>query len=46
LIEKRLAPVRFEKSVEIPEVNYAEGEGVDEKKLDPELAAAALDCRR
>jgi site-specific recombinase XerD len=46
LIEKRLAPVRFEKSVEIPEVNYAEGEGVDEKKLDPELAAAALDYLR
>lgn len=46
LIERRLAPVRFEKSVEIPGVNYAEGEGVDEKKLDPELAAAALDYLR
>lgn len=46
LIEHRLAPVRFEKAVEIPEVDYNEGEGVDEKKLDPQIAKAALDYLR
>lgn len=46
LIEHRMAPVRFEKCVEIPEIDYAEGEGVDEKKLDPEIAKAALEYLR
>jgi len=46
LIEHRMAPVRFEKSVEIPEINYGDGEGVDKKKLDPEIAKAALDYLR
>ncbi|SEW00689.1 tyrosine-type recombinase/integrase [Halobacterium jilantaiense] len=46
LVEHRMAPARFEKSVEIPEVDYAEGEGVDEKRLDPEIANAALEYLR
>lgn len=46
LIEHRMAPVRFEKCVEIPEIDYAGGEGVDEKKLDPEIAKAALNYLR
>lgn len=46
LIEHRMAPVRFEKSVNIPEVDYGSGEGVDEKKLDPEIAKAALEYLR
>ncbi|WP_049923873.1 tyrosine-type recombinase/integrase [Halopiger djelfimassiliensis] len=46
LIEHRMAPVRFEKSVKIPEVEYESGEGVDEKKLDPEIAKAALEYLR
>jgi len=46
LIEHRMAPARFENCVEIPKVNYADGEGVDEKKLDPEIAKAALDYLR
>lgn len=46
LIEHRMAPVRFEKYVEIPQIDYEEGEGVDEKKLDPEIAKAALDYLR
>ena len=46
LIEHRMAPVRFEKCVEIPEIDYAGGEGVDEKKLDPKIAKAALDYLR
>ena len=46
LIEHRMAPVRFEKCVEIPEIDYASGEGVDEKKLDPEIAKAALNYLR
>ena len=46
LIEHRMAPVRFEKCVEIPEIDYAGGEGVDEKKLDPEIAKASLDYLR
>jgi len=46
LIEHRMAPVRFEKSVQIPEIDYKEGEGVDEKQLDPEIAKAALDYLR
>ena len=31
LIGHRMAPVRFEKSVEIPDIDYAGGEGADEK---------------
>jgi site-specific recombinase XerD len=46
LIEHRMVPVRFEKSVEIPELNQGAGEGVDDKKLDPELANAALEYLR
>lgn len=46
LIEHRMAPVRFEKCVEIPEIDYEAGEGVDEKKLDPEVAKAALEYLR
>lgn len=46
LIEHRMAPVRFEKCVEIPEIDYEGGEGVDKKKLDPEIAKAALDHLR
>jgi site-specific recombinase XerD len=42
LIEHKLAPARFEKSVEIPEIDYESGEGVDDKILDPKLAKAAL----
>lgn len=43
MIEHRMAPARFEKRINIPEVDYANGEGVDEKKLDPEIAKAALE---
>lgn len=46
MIEHRMAPVRFEKRIEIPEIDYSNGEGVDEKKLDPEIAKAALDYLR
>jgi site-specific recombinase XerD len=46
MIEHRMAPARFEKRIEIPEVDYEGGEGVDEKKLDPEIAKAALDYLR
>ncbi|MFC6721587.1 site-specific integrase [Halobacteriaceae archaeon SHR40] len=46
LIEHRMVPVRFEKAVEIPEVDHDSGEGVDEKKLEPEIAKAALDYLR
>ncbi|APE95716.1 hypothetical protein [Halodesulfurarchaeum formicicum] len=46
LIEHRMAPVRFEKSVRMPEIDYAGGEGVDEKKLDPKVANAALNYLR
>jgi site-specific recombinase XerC len=46
LIEHRMAPVRFETCVNIPEIDYAGGEGVDEKKLDPEIAKASLDYLR
>jgi len=46
LIEHRMAPARFEKRIEIPEIDYRNGEGVDKKKLDPEIAKAALDYLR
>jgi len=46
LIEHRMAPARFENRIEIPEVDYQNGEGVDKKKLDPEIAKAALDYLR
>jgi site-specific recombinase XerC len=46
LVEHNMAPVRFEKCVKIPEIDYSGGEGVDEKKLDPEIAKAALDYLR
>ena len=44
LIEHRMAPVRFEKCVNIPD--NESGEGVDEKKLEPEIAKAALEYLR
>lgn len=46
LIEHHAAPVRFEKCINIPEVDYAGGEGVDKKKLDPKIAKAALERLR
>jgi len=46
LIEHRMVPARFEKAVEIPDVDNDAGEGVDEKLLDPEIANAALDYLR
>ena len=46
LIEHRMAPARFEKRIEIPEIDYESGEGVDKKKLDPEIAKAALEYLR
>lgn len=46
LVEHRMAPVRFEKSVKIPEVDHEAGEGVDEKQLDPEIAEASLEFLR
>ncbi|MFP9191365.1 hypothetical protein ACLI4Q_06865 [Natrialbaceae archaeon A-CW1-1] len=46
LIEHRMAPIRFETCIEIPKIDYDGGEGVDEKKLDPEIAKAALDYLR
>lgn len=46
LIEHRMAPGRFETCVNIPKIDYAGGEGVDEKKLDPEIAKASLDYLR
>jgi len=41
-----MAPVRFEKCVDIPEINYRQGEGIDDKKLSPELAKASLEYLR
>lgn len=46
LIEHNMAPMRFELLVEIPEVDTSAGEGVDEKKLDPEMAKTALEYLR
>ena len=46
MIEHRMVPVRFEKAVKIPNVDYENGEGVDEKQLDPEIANAALEYLR
>jgi site-specific recombinase XerD len=46
MIEHRMAPARFEKRIEIPEIDYESGEGVDKKKLDPEIAKAALEYLR
>ena len=42
MIRHGMVPVRFTKSVDIPEVDYKNGEGVDDKQLDPEVANAAL----
>jgi hypothetical protein len=41
-----MVPARFETSVVIPDVDYENGEGVDDKKLDPELAKTALEYLR
>lgn len=46
MIKHRMVPVRFEKLIEIPVVDYGSGEGVDQKKLDPELAKASLEYLR
>lgn len=42
LIQHRMVPERFETLIDIPVVDYGSGEGVDEKKLEPEIAQAAL----
>jgi site-specific recombinase XerC len=42
LIQHRMAPVRFEKVVDIPELDRDAGDGVDKKKLSPEIAQAAI----
>lgn len=46
LIEHRMAPRRFETCVDIPEMDYVGGAGVDKKKLDPELAQDVLQYLR
>lgn len=46
LIEHRMAPIRFETCIDIPEIDYAGGAGVDKKKLDPDLANDALQYLR
>jgi len=46
LIEHRMAPVRYERSIDVPEIDYESGEGVDDKRLDPEIAKEALDYLR
>ncbi|MFB6187883.1 MAG: hypothetical protein ABEI86_13605, partial [Halobacteriaceae archaeon] len=46
LIEHRMAPVRYERSIDIPKIDYESGEGVDDKRLDPEIAKEALDYLR
>lgn len=46
LADNQYVPLRFKNHVEIPNINPRDGEGVDEKKVDPELAAAALDYLR
>lgn len=42
LTQHRLVPDHFEKCIEIPERDRKSGEGVDEQKLDPQIAKAAL----
>jgi len=42
LNQHRLVPDHFEKCIEIPEGDRKSGEGVDEQKLDPQIAKAAL----
>lgn len=42
LIGHRLVPERYKRAVEIPTINHNKGEGVDDKKLDPKIANAAL----
>jgi len=44
LIEHRLVPQRFQMAVQHPEINS--GDGVDEKRLDPDVAKASLDHLR
>ena len=46
MIEHGMVPARFANAVEKPEVDYTNGEGVDKKKLSPEVAKAALDYLR
>jgi len=46
MIEHKLVPVRFIEQVEQPDVNPEKGDGVSEKKLDPELAKASLEYLR
>jgi hypothetical protein len=41
MAKHNLVPLRFEKVVKIPDTDTKSGEGVDEKKIDPELAKAA-----
>lgn len=46
LIGHRLVPKRFREYVEIPNIDHNAGEGVDEKRLDPEIAKSALEYLR
>jgi len=46
MVEHKLVPARFIEQVEQPDVNPEKGDGVSEKKLDPELAKAALEYLR
>jgi hypothetical protein len=42
LVKHKMSPSRFEKVIEIPVVDYDAGDGVDKKKLSPEIAQAAI----
>ena len=46
MIEHGMVPARFANAVEKPEIDDTNGEGVDKKKLSPEVAKAALDYLR
>lgn len=46
MAKHRMVPVRFKDLIEIPKVDYKSGDGVDEKKLDPEFAKTALEYLR
>jgi len=43
LAEHKLVPVRLTKSIDIPQINYEGGEGVDKKVLEPDSAKTLLD---
>jgi site-specific recombinase XerC len=46
MIEHKLVPARFAEQVEQPDTDPEKGDGVSEKKLDPELAQASLEYLR